>query len=70
MLLLGFDSIHDVLRAEKLLRGADIPFDLVPTPRDLSADCGMSIECPPEQRERILALDARAALRVRKYLLR
>jgi hypothetical protein len=42
-LLLLFDSIHDVLRAEKLLKGHSIANELIPVPRNLSSDCGMSI---------------------------
>ncbi len=43
--LLTFDSIHDVLKAEKLLLRLGLSCDLVPTPRTLSRDCGMAIEC-------------------------
>lgn len=38
-----FDSIHDVLGAERLFKERGIPVDLIPTPRTLSADCGMAI---------------------------
>lgn len=42
-LLLLFDSIHDVLRAEKLLKEHSIANELIPVPRNLSSNCGMSI---------------------------
>lgn len=42
-LLLLFDSIHDVLRAEKFLKEHSITSELIPVPRNLSSDCGMSI---------------------------
>lgn len=41
--LLLFHSIHDVLRAEKLLKEHSITSELIPVPRNLSSDCGMSI---------------------------
>lgn len=41
--LVLFNSIHDVLRAEKILKQHTVPNELVPVPRDLSSDCGMSI---------------------------
>jgi hypothetical protein len=41
--LLVFNSIHDVLRAEKILKQHKIPNELIPVPRNLSSDCGMSI---------------------------
>lgn len=44
-ILLTFDSIHDVIRAEKILLAQGIGCDLVPTPRHISSDCGMSVEC-------------------------
>ena len=39
-----FASIHYVIRAEKVLRESGIWCDLVPTPRELSSDCGMAME--------------------------
>ncbi|MHB8108479.1 MAG: DUF3343 domain-containing protein [Syntrophorhabdaceae bacterium] len=39
-----FHSIHDVLRAEKVLKERSIAHELVPIPRNLSADCGMCVE--------------------------
>ena len=41
--LLLFDSIHDVLRAEKVFKEHSVVNELVPVPRNLSSDCGMSI---------------------------
>ena len=38
-----FHSIHDVLRAEKDLKGRGVAFELVPVPRVLSSDCGVCI---------------------------
>ncbi len=43
MYFLLFHSIHEVLRVEKMLKSRGIKFELVPVPRDLSSDCGMSI---------------------------
>lgn len=42
-LLFLFNTIHDVLRAEKLLKKNSIVHELIPVPRNLSSDCGMSI---------------------------
>lgn len=56
VLLLTFDGIHDVIKAEKLLKNLGFIPDLVPTPRALSSDCGMSIECPAADREKLQAL--------------
>ena len=40
---LVFQSIHDVLKAEKILKKAAASFELVPVPRALSSDCGVCI---------------------------
>ncbi len=39
-----FFTIHDVLRAEKALKGHHVDMELVPVPRNLSSDCGMCIK--------------------------
>ena len=39
-----FDSIHYVLAAERLFKARGLWCDLVPAPRELSADCGMAFE--------------------------
>ncbi|MCD6292569.1 MAG: DUF3343 domain-containing protein [Deltaproteobacteria bacterium] len=44
-LYLIFHSIHNVMLAEELLLEADIPVDMIPVPREISSDCGMSLAC-------------------------
>ncbi|NWF93646.1 MAG: DUF3343 domain-containing protein [Syntrophaceae bacterium] len=41
-----FESIHRVMKAEKLLKGRGIKIDLTPVPREISSDCGVAIELP------------------------
>ncbi|HML77893.1 DUF3343 domain-containing protein [Geobacter sulfurreducens] len=38
-----FNSIHRVMKAEKLLKGQGVVILLIPAPRDLHADCGLAI---------------------------
>ncbi|MDK2820189.1 MAG: hypothetical protein PWP31_154 [Clostridia bacterium] len=38
-----FPSTHHGLRLEKILRDKEIPFTIVPTPRQISASCGIAI---------------------------
>jgi hypothetical protein len=42
--VLVFESVHRVMRAEKLLKGKGIKIDLIPVPREISSDCGVAIE--------------------------
>lgn len=39
-----FESIHRVMKAEKLLKREGIKIDLIPVPREISSDCGVAIE--------------------------
>ena len=44
-LYLIFHSIHNVMLAEELLLKAEITVDMIPVPREISSDCGMSLAC-------------------------
>jgi hypothetical protein len=39
-----FNTIHDVLKADKILKNEKVNFELVPVPRNLSSDCGMCVK--------------------------
>ncbi len=41
--VLIFHSIHKVMQAEKALRAAGLDVRVMPVPRQLSSDCGLSI---------------------------
>lgn len=41
--LITFSSIHHVLHAEKLLKASNKQFTMLPTPREITLSCGMSI---------------------------
>lgn len=43
-----FESTHKVLKAEKLMVGAGLKFDIIPTPKEFSSECGISIRINPE----------------------
>ena len=70
MLLLVFDSIHDVVRAERLLLAAGIPCDLLPTPHDVSSDCGMVVACDAAHEEAVRDLAAGGRLAWRNLVRR
>jgi hypothetical protein len=38
-----FNSIHRVMKAERILKKKEIRFTLMPVPRQLSSDCGLCI---------------------------
>ncbi len=39
-----FNTIHDVLKAEKALKEQSVEGEVVPVPRKLSSDCGVCIK--------------------------
>ncbi len=41
--ILVFASTHQVMKAEKVLQEAGVRHEIIPTPKELSNDCGMSI---------------------------
>ncbi len=51
--ILIFHSIHRVMRAEKVLKGAGLDVRLMPVPRQLSSDCGLSIAFRMVDREAV-----------------
>lgn len=42
-IILTFQSTHHVLKSEKILMEAGFRFDIIPTPKNISSDCGMAI---------------------------
>ena len=57
-----FNSVHRVMKAEKLLKGEKIQILLIPAPRALSSDCGLAIRYEDSDRERVEALLASSSL--------
>ena len=39
-----FNSIHDALKAERILKEQSVEGEIVPVPRALSSDCGVCIK--------------------------
>jgi hypothetical protein len=54
--ILLMDSVHKVMKAEKVLKSASVSVDLVPVPREISSDCGVAIEFDSARREDVLGL--------------
>jgi len=48
-----FDSIHYTIKADKLLQNKGLKYQIITTPREISAECGMSIETNEEYIEEI-----------------
>jgi len=62
VLILVFRGTHQVLSAEKRLKGGGVRLRLIPVPRSLTSDCGLAIRVPLDQRERAREILSRARL--------
>ena len=51
-----FNSIHRVMKAEKVLKLQGARVQLIPVPRQLTSDCGLAIRCAGEDRLRVTEL--------------
>jgi len=62
VLILIFRGTHQVLSAEKRLKGGRVPVRLIPVPRSLTSDCGLAIRIPFDQRGRAREILSRARM--------
>ena len=53
-LILIFRGTHQVMSAEKRLKGGGVAVRLIPVPRRLTSDCGLAIRIPLSDRGRAL----------------
>lgn len=60
--ILIFRGTHQVLSAEKHLKGAGVPLRLIPVPRSLTSDCGLAIQIAPSRKDRARNVLSRAGL--------
>jgi hypothetical protein len=59
-----FESIHFVIKGEKILKGAGLAADVVPIPREISSDCGMALVFACRDRDRVEQLFGGEGLKV------
>lgn len=50
-----FHTIHDLFRLEAALRERGVPTKAVPTPRELSSDCGSALSFDPKHADAVRA---------------
>ncbi len=56
-----FHSVSHVIRSERILLEAGIPHKIIPVPKKISTECGVSIRFLPEHRDSIVqALNGKA----------
>ena len=50
-----FHSTSHAIRAEQVLEGAGLLIKMIPTPRQLSSDCGMALQFDRAEEEKVAA---------------
>ncbi len=48
-----FNSIHRVMKAEKLLKAAGLKVLLIPAPRSITSDCGLALRFSADDRSAV-----------------
>ncbi len=48
-----FNSIHRVMKAEKLLKAAGLKVLLIPAPRSITSDCGLALRFGADDRSAV-----------------
>ena len=56
MILFIFESIHQVMIAEELLKKGKIVYALVPIPEKFAPECGMGLEIEEKGKDRVLQI--------------
>lgn len=51
--VITFDSTHHAIKGEKLLKDMGIEIKMIPTPREITASCGLSIRFEPQALETV-----------------
>lgn len=54
--VLAFDSTHAAMAAASALDGARVAYAMIPTPRSISAGCGMALRFAPQVLAQVKAL--------------
>ena len=51
-----FETVSHVMKAEKLLKEAGVPYKIIPVPKSISSDCGVCVRFLPEQKEAVMGV--------------
>jgi len=60
-----FDSTSQVMRGERVLGQAGVQVKMIPTPRQISSDCGMALRFDREESDRVVTILSENSVPVR-----
>jgi len=49
-----FDSVSYVIKAERILKKAEIPHKIIPVPKSISTDCGVCVRFASDQKNAVM----------------
>lgn len=69
--VVSFDSTHHAIKAEKLFKENNLNIKMMPTPREITASCGLSIRFEVEDLEAVESIIIKDELSIKgKYLIK
>lgn len=68
-MIIVFLSTHDAIKAKNLMDKAGFPYEVIPTPRKITAECGMSLRVEQSLLNQVLELFQAKGVRYRSDLL-
>jgi len=63
--VVAFDSTHYAIQGEKTLKESGIDIKVIPTPREITASCGLSIRFNPQLLEQVKKTIEEASLSIK-----
>lgn len=63
--VITFNSTHHAISGEKIFKDNEIPFKTIPTPRDITLSCGLSILFSYEDLDRVRELHTNNILSIK-----
>jgi hypothetical protein len=65
-LIISFDSTNFAMQAESVLKGREYQIHIVPTPREITLSCGLSIRASMEGLSDVLSLAEEGKIKIKK----
>lgn len=64
-LIITFESTNFAMQTENILKNLNVNYQVIPTPREVTLSCGLSIKLSMEYKERIIELISNQEIRVK-----
>ncbi|MEF9952707.1 MAG: DUF3343 domain-containing protein [Clostridium sp.] len=65
-LVITFESVNFAMQTESVFKSKDIKHQIIPTPREITLSCGLSIKTLSENKEPIMLLVDNGDIKIKK----